>query len=92
MSYSAPPPGRACLRSGCRLRGGEGRVLRQMRGRAPLGDAIVQSSCHCDARERSYWARVARLQLVITLGWLRESLRSTLHLYLLHTYLLVVSK
>jgi len=52
MRYSAPPYGRACLRSGCRLRRSEGRVLRPMRARAPPGDAIVQSSCPCDARER----------------------------------------
>ena len=69
MRYSAPPPGRACLRSGCRLRGGEGRVLlRRMRARAPPGDAIVQSSCRCDAREGAYWARVARVQLVLPLA------------------------
>ena len=55
MRYSAPPRGRACLRSGCRLRRSEGRVLRPMRARAPPGDAIVQSSCLCDAREKAYW-------------------------------------
>ena len=60
MRYSAPPRGRACLRSGCRLRGGEGRVLlRRMRARAPPGDAIVQSSCPCDARERLLGTRGA---------------------------------